>query len=109
MYDTYNISLDEWISLLSISTRFNFDKVRQRAIREIDSSERYRGQLSPVDKIVLAKKFGVPSWLDPCYEALRDRPSGLNDEEAENLGAKTTNHIWKMRELAYRGVARPKR
>jgi hypothetical protein len=97
MYHDYNVALDEWISILSVATRFGFARVRERAVREIDSA-RHQSELDPVQKIVLARKFDIPEWLAPCYEALCQRPQGLENDEAEVVGATTTNCVWNARE-----------
>jgi hypothetical protein len=101
MYHDYNVALDEWISILSVATHFGFARVRERAAREINSA-RHQSELDPVQKIVLARKFDILEWLAPCYEALCQRPQGLENDEAEVVGATTTNCVWKAREALQR-------
>jgi hypothetical protein len=97
MYHDCETSLSEWIAVLSIARRFGFRRAGERAIIEIESP-RFRRELGPVQKIVLAKKYDIQVWLPACYEALCQRHTGLEDTEAEILGPVTTNHIWKARE-----------
>jgi hypothetical protein len=97
MYHDYEASLSDWVAVLSIATRFGFQRVRERAIIEIDST-RFCHELGPVQKIVYAKDCDVQEWLPGCYEALCQRTTGLEDSEAEQLGAATANRIWKARE-----------
>jgi hypothetical protein len=105
MYHNYNPSLSDWVSVLSIATRFGFQRVRERAIIEIESS-RFQRELGPVQKIVWAEKYDVHKWFFACYEALCQRDAGLKDSEAEALGPMKTNRIWKAREAVRRDGSR---
>ncbi|KAI0767650.1 hypothetical protein C8Q74DRAFT_1204594 [Fomes fomentarius] len=96
IYDPSSVSLPDWITLLRVSTRLQFTKVRQYAIREIATR---RSSLPPVDAIVLAKEYDVPSWLGPAYAELVRRPTPMEDEEAERLGARTTAQVGRAREM----------
>jgi hypothetical protein len=88
-----------------VATQLKFAKLRERAIDEIDSSH-HQSALSPIRKIILAQKYDVPRWLSACYAALCQQPQGLENAEAEMLGATITNCIWKARE-AVREEANP--
>jgi hypothetical protein len=100
MHDDHDFTIQDWVILLTIASQFDFSKLRERAIREIDSYEpRSELRLLPVQKIVLAQKYDIPKWLRSCYEALCARTRGLDNEEADLLGIQTTNCIWKAREL----------
>jgi len=89
-------SLDQWVSLLSISTRFQLDRIRRRAISEIEG---HHPQPTPVDKVVLAVKHSVDPWLIPAYCDICERAEPLTDQEAEKLGAVTTARLARAREL----------
>ena len=93
MYSKVIVSLEDWIALLSISTRFVFDKIRDMAIMEISSR-----MLDPIKKITLANKYNIPQWLSPAYVDLSKRPDPLNDDEAETLGLKTVVRVARARE-----------
>jgi hypothetical protein len=97
MYHDHEASLADWICVLDLATRFGFRRVRERAKIEI-GSDRFRRELGPVQKIVCAQTYDIQEWLLECYEALCQRRRGLEDNEAEALGATTTNRIWKARE-----------
>ncbi len=94
MYARVIVSLEDWIALLSISTRFVFDKIRDMAILEISSR-----MLDPIKKITLANKYNIPQWLSPAYVDLCKRPEPLNDDEAETLGLKTVVRVARAREI----------
>lgn len=89
-------SLDQWASLLSISTRFQLDRIRRRAISEIES---HNPQLPAVDKVVLAVKHSIEPWLIPAYCDICERCEPLADQEADKLGAVTTARLARAREL----------
>jgi hypothetical protein len=97
MHFDYDPPLTVWISLLTLATRFEFPHLRTRAICEIESDS-HSDELHPIDKIVLSHDCGIEEWLVPCYEALCQRPEGLDDEEGAKIGMKTTNRIWRARE-----------
>ncbi|OBZ76036.1 hypothetical protein A0H81_03086 [Grifola frondosa] len=88
-------TLSYWINILSISTRFVCDKMRDRAIEEIDN---YHTPINPVEKIVIATKFDVSKWLAPSYEAVCQRDHPLNIAEAQKLGLATTVLLAQARE-----------
>jgi len=83
MHDDPKLTLPEWINVLSISTRFICDRIRERSIREI---HQHRPRINPVEKIVLATKFDVQEWLAPSYEDICQREHPLEVYEAEKLG-----------------------
>ncbi|KAH9834778.1 uncharacterized protein C8Q71DRAFT_123863 [Rhodofomes roseus] len=89
------LSLRDWVTLLDISSRLRFSKLRSRSIREISSR---RDSLTAVETIVLAHKHDVPVWLAKAYGDLCRRPHPLDDAEADQLGAKITARIARARE-----------
>jgi hypothetical protein len=106
MYD-HALSLEELIDLLSISTRFDFERIRQLAINTIGKKD-----LPPVDLIFLAEKYDVDQWFRCSYIALCQRHEPLEVEEARKLGFEKTVLVAKAREklvasfISPAGVAR---
>jgi len=78
-------SHEEWSSLLSISFRFKFEKIRDRAIKELTAMN-----IDPVDRVVLAVKYDVSDWLCPAYVDLCIRSEPLREDEAHKLELSTT-------------------
>ncbi|KAJ6625181.1 hypothetical protein B0H10DRAFT_1634091, partial [Mycena sp. CBHHK59/15] len=95
MYDNEALSLKDWTTLLAISTRLQFPRVRAHAIRAIDASP---VPLDPVEQLVLAAAYDVPAWRVPAYAALCRRPACLTEDEAERLGLRATVRIARVRE-----------
>ena len=88
--------LPDWVTLLRISTRLQFTKIRMYTIRELTAR---RASIAAVDAIVLAKEHDIPSWLGPAYAELVRRQTPLDDDEAERLGARTTAQVGRAREM----------
>ncbi|KAG1888977.1 uncharacterized protein F5891DRAFT_947212 [Suillus fuscotomentosus] len=76
---------DEWIRLLSIATRYAMERIRARALHELECLP----PLDPIQKIALARKHDVREWLLPSYVALCLRREPLNVLEAVELGLET--------------------
>ncbi|KII91624.1 hypothetical protein PLICRDRAFT_51762 [Plicaturopsis crispa FD-325 SS-3] len=96
MHSDYDPSLDEWTALLSIASHFGMASLRERAIAEIDD---FSEGVEPVDKILLARKYGVEAWLAPAYVALCRRENALDEGEGERLGMDTTVKLFRAREI----------
>lgn len=85
-------TMDEWRSILALSTQWGFESIRLLAIREVFSLA------SPIDKIVLGRQYDIRVWLPDAYEAVCLREDPLSDEEAERIGAKDTARVARLRE-----------
>lgn len=93
---------EEWVDLLSIATRFDFQAVRERAI---DVIERRRPRLEPIEQICLGEKHDIPQWLAPAFESLCQRSNPLEIHEAERIGLSNATLLARARE-AVRDSAR---
>jgi hypothetical protein len=84
MHDDYDGSLTvtDWIAMLSISTRLNFSKVRERAIKEITARLE---EIDPFDLIGLAVKYDVEQWLMPAYRKIVTRINLITHAEAQKV------------------------
>ena len=95
MYNASIETLEDWIALLSISTRFVFDKIRELSIDKISHQ-----MIDPVKKINLANKYNIPHWLPTAFADLIKRPEPMNDSEAESLGLRNVVRVARAREVA---------
>lgn len=95
MHDDHRLLPENWISLLSFATRFLCDKIRKRAIREIEEGH---SKLDPVERVVLAVTHNIPQWLVPAYQELCQRQETLTEEEGEKLGLSTVIKLMRARE-----------
>ena len=90
-------SLQYWVNLLSISTKYHLELIRPIAIKGIDA---YRPEIDPVEKYALAVKYMVDGWKDSSFKMLCDRPAPLTIPEAEKLGVAIVTQIFTKREKA---------
>jgi hypothetical protein len=79
MHDDYTPSLTDWIAMLSISTRLIFEKVRERAIKEITAR---LDEIEAFELIGLAVKYDVEKWLKPAYRRIVTRNNLITHQEA---------------------------
>src|ERR1700722_591921 len=87
------LTIPEWISVLKLSTMWQFDKIRQFAIEQM--SER---QLDVLEKVGLARDHRVKEWLLPALNAYTrlGRPMGI--EDVNRLGLDLVLKIVNIRE-----------
>ncbi|KAF9255987.1 hypothetical protein L218DRAFT_950347 [Marasmius fiardii PR-910] len=74
-------SLQDYIDLLSIASRYECTEAHQKAILGIESLS-----VDPIQKIILSDKYNVQHWLMPAYIELCKRDKPPNKEEASRIG-----------------------
>ncbi|KAI5830530.1 hypothetical protein K523DRAFT_415815 [Schizophyllum commune Tattone D] len=90
-------TVDEWTSVLRLASMWSVTSLRQVAIREIEPNA------TPIDKIVLAREFGLgEAWLLPAFVALCRSSEPLEYEDAERLGLRTVLEIVRINREALR-------
>ncbi|PPQ63759.1 hypothetical protein CVT24_004268 [Panaeolus cyanescens] len=92
-FDSLDRSTAEWVSILSLSTRWSFADIRQSAVNHLAP----RGVTTAIDKIVLGTKYDVREWLAPAYEEVCLRERALDVEEGARLGSERVVKIFKLR------------
>ncbi|KAJ7878119.1 hypothetical protein B0H14DRAFT_2342110 [Mycena olivaceomarginata] len=105
-FQRHRAAMQEWIDLLAISTRFDFQRIREDAIDAIEHSRwppisplGWRKQtIDPIDQIVLAEKNDIRHWLPIAYALICERGNSLEEWEAEKLGARKTALLARARE-----------
>ena len=95
MHDDYAPSLSDWIALLSISTRLIFEKVRERAIKEITVR---LDQVEPFELIGLAVKYDVEKWLKPAYRRIVTKNDLITYQEAHKVSFPIAIMLMRARE-----------
>lgn len=106
MHDDYIATVDDWIAILSISTRLVFPKVRNRAIKQLTPRLE---QIDPFDLICLAVKYDVHEWLKPTYRRIVTRVIQIAYEETEKIPSLLVIMLMRLREQYWRysGSLRP--
>ncbi|KAF8648497.1 hypothetical protein AX16_006206 [Volvariella volvacea WC 439] len=94
IYDTFKT--DDWITLLRVSTQWQFPEVRSLAIRQLESA-----YMPIIDRVRIYQENRVDEQiLYWRYRELCSRPEGLTLLEATQLGLETSIRIFQVRERA---------
>ena len=95
MHDDYVATLADWVAMLSISTRLRFEKVRERAIKEVTAR---LDKVEAFELIRLATKFDVEQWLKPAYSRIVARAKLITLAESVKIPAHVTIILTRSRE-----------
>jgi hypothetical protein len=98
------LSSEEWTSVLKLSSMWQFQEIRARAIKAMESLTL---SMDLVDKIVIARKFAVSSWLVPSINALVQREKPLDLSEGNRLGLEWALKVAEARECGATMVENP--
>ena len=104
MHHDYAPSLADWIALLSISTRWDFAKVRERVIKEITTR---MDQVDPFELIGLAVKYHVDQWLKPTYRRIVTRNDLITHHEALKVPFPMAAMLMRSREQYWKNPGTP--
>ncbi|KAI0309402.1 hypothetical protein OF83DRAFT_1158627 [Amylostereum chailletii] len=94
---TAMLTLDEWMSVLKLAKIWSLDSLRPKAIEE---SEKLFVTQSPLEKIILGKKYNISKWLIEGYEAFGKRDGMVSATERAKLGIDTYVGLVELRERA---------
>ncbi|KAJ6593221.1 hypothetical protein B0H19DRAFT_916388 [Mycena capillaripes] len=87
------VSADEWTSVLSLASRWEFTSLRELAMQHLFAIT------SAVDRISLAHRFDIPGWLVPAYTEVCERKDPLTLAEGRLLGLDDTICIAQVRHM----------
>ena len=79
--------------MLKLSSMWQFHKIRATAIKNMETIT-----MDLVDKIVIARKFDIPTWLVPTLNALIQRESPVGLSEGNRLGMEWVLKVAEVRE-----------
>ncbi|KAG1880133.1 hypothetical protein F4604DRAFT_519943 [Suillus subluteus] len=92
---------EHWLTILDLSTTWQFPEMKQLAIDELQKLE-----IEPIEKITMYDKYNIDkSLLLPSYKLLCKRASRMSAEEGERLNMPTILGIHEAREHAIRSAA----
>jgi hypothetical protein len=86
------MTLDEWTSILHLASKWGFESIQSLALKEL------LPLASPVDKIVLGRKYGFDDWLIPAFVAVCARAEPLSLAEAKRMDGEDVARIYQARE-----------
>lgn len=92
-----SLSLEEWTSVLKLSSMWQFQEIRARAIKAMESPT-FLMDSDLVNKIVVARRFAISSWLVPSLNALVQREKPLDLLEGNRLGLEWVLKVAEARE-----------
>lgn len=84
--------------MLKLAKLWSLDTLRPRAIKEYEKL--LSAQQSPLEKILLGKKYTISKWLIEGYEAFGKRDEMVSATERAQLGLDTYIRIVELRERA---------
>lgn len=85
------------VSALRIATVYDHPNLRSFAIKHLENAS-----LGAVERIHIAREFGLASWEGPAYIELCERDEAITKEEASVLGIDAFVHVAKIREVEQR-------
>lgn len=88
------------MSILELAARWGFESIKLLAIEHLAQYD------SPIDKIVLGRKYGIVEWLGGAYEAVCRRNGPLTHEEGIRLGMEDVIRISAVRQTY--GITTPR-
>jgi hypothetical protein len=95
------LTLEEWTSVLKLSSMWHFQKIRALAIKKMDGIS-----MDLIDKINIARRFDILTWLVPTLNALVQREKPIDLLEGNRLGMEW---VLKVAEVRERNVATQER
>ncbi|KAJ3881059.1 hypothetical protein F5051DRAFT_426117 [Lentinula edodes] len=91
---TPKLTFDEWTSVLKLSDMWCMDVVKEHAISTMNSLS----GVDPVDKVVVARKYGITSWLTPTINVIIQRSEPWSERDVERLGLSTVLKLAEFRD-----------
>jgi len=91
----YDLTQQEWISVLKLSTMWEFIDIREVAMKQLSTD---RMEMTTFVKIECGRTYEVKKWLLDGYVELVKRGKAITDEEAQLLGWSTTARLLRLRE-----------
>ncbi|KAI6137473.1 hypothetical protein EDD17DRAFT_1782951 [Pisolithus thermaeus] len=85
--------IEQWTSVLKLSTAWNFERLRQAAIDALTESG-----IGAVDRVVLSQRYYIKNWLLPALNELARRPEPIILEEAQRMGIDIALKLASVRE-----------
>ncbi|KAI6004925.1 hypothetical protein EDD15DRAFT_2359836 [Pisolithus albus] len=85
--------IEQWTSVLKLSTTWNFGRLRQAAIDALIECG-----IGAVDRVILSQRYHIPNWLLPALNELAKRPEPITLEEAKRMGIDTALKLASVRE-----------
>lgn len=89
------LTIGEWMGVLTLANKWNLSNMKEKAISGSDAEVQRK---SAVDKVLLAKRYGVAKWLKEGYLTLVSRKDPITPDERKKLGWETYARLMDVRE-----------
>ncbi|KAI0317373.1 hypothetical protein OF83DRAFT_148158 [Amylostereum chailletii] len=97
----FRLTMPQWVALLAISTRYKFNNIKPRAIKEVYVLQ--KPSFDPITQLELAERHGVKChFLIPALRTLVTRTDCLTKAEISRLSSERVAYIMQARE-SYNG------
>jgi len=93
VFQRETLSVDDWVSVLKLSTLWNFEEARQSAINNLPFTDLDH----PVTRIELAMTYKVRQWFLPALQKLATHEHRLGTEDAQRLGLEFSLKVAELR------------
>ncbi|KAF9062533.1 hypothetical protein BDP27DRAFT_1336485 [Rhodocollybia butyracea] len=90
-----DFTLDEWVSVLELATKYDMTNIRKGAIDRIAIFD------DPARKVKIARQLRIPSYFMPSLVELVARSEPLTPEDFTNLGMECAMKVISLRERCY--------
>jgi len=97
-----SLSKEEWISVLTLTSRWRFLRVREIAKIVLDSER--LGSLTSVEKICLGRDLSIPSWVIDGFIGLVEATT-ITDEEALKIDSGAVATAYKLFRIREQRIA----
>ncbi len=88
------LTTEEWLHVLELSTKWEMDTVRDQVIPKIYKTQKYL----PHSLLTLGKRFDVEDWIFNGVDLLVRRARPLNAEDVQSIGMDEVLKIASIRE-----------
>lgn len=88
------LSFSQWTSVLGLTDRYCMDDLRQHAIDKMQNIP----DVDPVDKLVVARRFEISSWILPAFTDILQRSNAMDQYAVDSLGLETVLRLVAIRD-----------
>ncbi|KZV70371.1 hypothetical protein PENSPDRAFT_734744 [Peniophora sp. CONT] len=96
-----SFSIENWISILRIATRWKAGDMRDASIRALSC------MVSPLDKLLLSRAYDISAWLAPACAAFALHQAPFTTEEIKVLGKDGMASVLRARKAVSSGLVHP--
>ncbi|KAF5391650.1 hypothetical protein D9757_002445 [Collybiopsis confluens] len=89
-----HLSLSQWTSVLKLADKWSMKAVRDHAITSMERLP----DIDSVDKVVIARTYGIHFWLAPLFNEILQRPQSFTERDVQRLGLSTVLRLMSVRD-----------